>query len=81
MNKNKAYPIHIVIDKTAQDVEAFVANIGRERGIKPDIMELILYKVLSNVQREKVFDYTNFVIGAINDAAEQAEETKNEQGV
>lgn len=81
MNKN--YPINIVFDKTAQDIEEYISNVSKERGITSDIMELILYKVLSNVQREKVYAYTNSVISVINDAAEKApsEETNNEQGV
>lgn len=61
------YPVPIVIDKTVRDVEKFLETISTERNMTPSLIELVLYKVLSDVQKDKLAEYAESCISLQNE--------------
>ena len=61
------YPVPIVIDKTVRDVEKFLDTISAERNMTPSLIELVLYKVISDVQKDKLAEYAENCISLQNE--------------
>jgi len=61
------YPVPIVIDKTVKDVKIFLNQLATERNMSPSLVELVLYKVLSDVQKDKLAEYAESCISLQNE--------------
>lgn len=68
------YPLSILLDKTAQDIEVYVSSIAKQRGINADMLELVMYKVLSKVQADKITTYMNENINNLNNLDDMKKE-------
>ena len=55
-------PSHVIYERSTQEIQDMVDNFISTRSIPLNIMELMLYKVLSNIQNRKAYDYANFDI-------------------
>lgn len=76
-------PMYVVYDRSAQELEDMVDAFIRGRNIPTDVMELILYKVLSHVQQRKAYDVANAYIANEQSKEEPPKEEgeSDEQGV
>lgn len=73
------YPIPIVIDKTAKDLEDSLSKLSKERNIDISVMELVLYKVLADVQKEKLASYAENCI-ALQNELDSCKKTEDKDG-
>ena len=55
-------PVVTVYDRSTQELEDMVNDFMQNRSIPACVMELMLYKVLSNVQKQKEYEYANMSI-------------------
>lgn len=69
-------PTHVVYERSAQEIQDIVDSFISTRSIPLNIMELVLYKVLSNIQSRKAFDYANYDIMKEQDKESRKEDAK-----
>ena len=69
-------PTHIVYERSTQEIQDMVDAFITTRNIPVNLMELMLYKVLSNVQSRKAYDYANFDIQKEQEKESRKEDAK-----
>ena len=70
-------PVFVMKDRIVENLNAQIDSYMRQ-GITPDVMELILYKVLSDVQAKKCQGYANEYLKLMQSKEESKEENKDE---
>lgn len=52
----------MICDEVQRNMDELIARSMKDRDIKPDMMEYILYKSLSQIQKMKIQDYAHNVV-------------------
>ena len=72
-------PIILVMDKATQEIRDYVASLMKRYNLNADVMEFVLYKVLSNIQESKSSTYAQELINQLVEAHKKEMESETEQ--
>lgn len=72
-------PDHYVYDRTSQELEESIDRYMVQRNIPAHIMELVLYRLLTHVQKIKDYDTANLYIKERQDRETEEQKQKEEQ--